>query len=161
MTLFMVVASIYDNTVDDLHGTVTEGEREARAWAREVMWFAAITIAFILLLGYRVGAGVVQQHVGTSWWILHAAALSAPAAVTFVLERLRPQPPAPLGPRARAARRSISIFLVAMAPAILTVSIITAGPNAATVFNLTLVSVVAAAYYGLGAAAMLRLIARR
>ncbi|MEG9227612.1 hypothetical protein [Aeromicrobium sp. Sec7.5] len=131
MTLFVVTASIFDNTARGPSGGVESDEIDARGWALSVFMVATWTVAGILLLGYKVGSEISQTVDGRGpdlsawWWLAHVAALVAPLAFVTAFANRRWSATNRVHSLRRAKQRlhvspTAIIIVVAAAPAVLT-----------------------------------------
>ncbi|KQY55809.1 hypothetical protein ASD11_15000 [Aeromicrobium sp. Root495] len=159
MTLFIVTASIFDNTspADD---DVRPDEVGARAWSLAVLRVTALTEGLILILGYKVGADLAEPH-GPSlgWWVGHALCLFVPVAFVLALRRFETLLAVLcwFSSGVRAVMRPTGLVLaVAAAPTVATLAVVSfAGLETVP---LTLFSVLSALYFGLVSAFLLLMI---
>ena len=85
MTIFIVAASILDNT------PVSPNPNDARGWAVAVVRAGVMVIIGILLLGYNVGAQIEGTSTGLWWWVLTLGLLGLPVLAGWLASRNRPQ----------------------------------------------------------------------
>ncbi len=166
MTLFIVVSSVFDNTARLPNGpAIAPGELQAREWAQAVLRVSVVTLAPILILGYRVGVAATGGTVGWLWWLMHLLALAGPAIAVWSRTRL----PRELKRQMRQVLRrlqgrqvpSIAVWLLTGLPCLAVLTVVTAGRPYADSVSLNGLSFASSIYYGISAAALLLLVERR